>query len=277
LPLNDAQRREIEERFGDRRIFVQVAAYRDGDLPNTVRSALAHAASPARIRFGICHQYDDRTIAALEEWRDDPRITVDRISADASRGVGWARARTQALWDHEPYTLQVDAHTRFADGWDERFVAMLDSVDRDRPILSGPPLRFHIGADGIEHREAQRAGRARHHWPRPALEPRHLFTVGRFCRDVPYDERITAGDEAIDLAVRAYTHGYDLRIPDECLVWHWKEHPFPRHPGDRRVRSARGGSVPLGLGGARTVAAYEHFAGLRRTGSVVGTEDPRCR
>ena len=62
--LDDAQRREIEARFADRRVFVQIAAYRDADLPHTVRSALARAARPARVRVGICHQYDDRTLAA---------------------------------------------------------------------------------------------------------------------------------------------------------------------------------------------------------------------
>ena len=43
------------------RIFVQIASYRDPDLAATVASALDMAAEPDRLRFGICHQYDDRT------------------------------------------------------------------------------------------------------------------------------------------------------------------------------------------------------------------------
>ena len=300
MTMNDQQRREIAERFRDQRIFVQIAAYRDTDLPNTIRSALAEAANPARVRLGICHQYDDATRADLDEWRDDPRVTVDAVPATESRGAGWARARTQTLWDHEPYTLQIDAHTRFATAWDDRSVAMLESIDRDRPILTNYPLGFHIDPDGVEQRGTAttpyRLGLVPDREPgtfrqrsepappsdRPGRHPfvaaGNLFTLGRFCRDVPYDPDIYFTGEEINLAVRAYTHGYDLYYPNECLLWHWYDHPSRLHWQDHddhgrldeisqhRLQLLLTGDDAelghLGAGRQRTVAAYEHFSGV---------------
>jgi hypothetical protein len=295
-----------EDRFRDCRIFVQIAAYRDADLPRTIRSALDQAGHPARIRLGICHQYDDASIGDLDEWRDDPRATVDSVPASESRGVGWARARAQALWDYEPYMLQVDAHTRFAGFWDDRSVAMIQSVDSNRPILTNYPLGFSVEADGREDRE--RAGvprrlsvewsassgmpRQRSEAAAPSEQPgRHafvaagnLFTLGRFCRDVPADPFIYFGGEEISLAVRAYTHGYDIYYPNESLFWHWYDHPSPLHWQDHgdhgrldeiarsRLRRLLAGDDdglgPFGLGRNRTVAAYEHLSGVAPLGFV---------
>jgi len=298
--LHDQRLRDLDERFRDQRILVQIAAYRDTDLPNTIRNAMSQAGHPTRLRFGICHQYDDATAADLDEWLDDPRVTIDRVPAAESRGVGWARARTQALWDHEPYTLQIDAHMRFASNWDDRSVDMLLSVDRDRPILTNYPLLFRVESDGLEHRETtqtpRRLGLEPHRAPgtlrqrsepappsdRPGRHPfvaaGNLFTIGRFCRDVPYDAGIYFGGEEINLAVRAYTHGYDLHYPNECLLWHWYDHPSPLHWQDhpehgeldetaqRRLRRLLTGDDVgfgrFGLGRHRTIAAYQHFAGI---------------
>ena len=37
-------------------IFVQIAAYRDPDLPATLINLIKRAAKPERLRFGICLQ-----------------------------------------------------------------------------------------------------------------------------------------------------------------------------------------------------------------------------
>ena len=37
-------------------IFVQIAAYRDPDLPTTLLNLIQRAAQPERLRFGICLQ-----------------------------------------------------------------------------------------------------------------------------------------------------------------------------------------------------------------------------
>ena len=281
-------------------IFIQIAAYRDPDLPRTIRSALDQAARPSRLRFGICHQVDAATSTDLDEWRDDRRFSIDSVPSTLSRGVGWARNRAQARYDDEPYLLQIDAHMRFAESWDDRYITMLHSVESERPILTNYPLGFVAGPDGTSRLDgdgsphhvmldasrapgslrqrgalADEGGRPGRH---PFVAAGHLFTVGRFCRDVPYDPDIYFVGEEISLALRAYTHGYDLYYPHEHLLWHWYDHGAPLHwqdhpdhsdlhhrSADRVRRLLQGddaGFGRYGLGRRRTAEAFEHLVGV---------------
>ena len=243
----------------------------------------------------------------LEPWSDDPRFLVDAVPHTRSLGVCWARSRVQSLYDDEPYFLQIDAHMRFADGWDDRCVRMLESVESERPLITNYPLAFTLRSDGTEDREedssARRLGlepshpvsslrqrsepvpRSSHPGRQHFIAAGHIFTVGRFCRDIPYDPRIYYHGEEITLAVRAYTHGYDLYYPNENVLWHWYDHPNRLHwqdhanhskldarAGERVARLLRGGQGlgRYGLGNRRTVAAYEHLAGLRLPGRKLG-------
>lgn len=286
--------------FADDRIFISIASYRDPDLPRTISNAIETAARPARLRFGICHQYDTATERCLAPWADDPRFEIDALSYLDSRGVGFARSRVQDLYDHEPYYLQIDAHMRFAERWDERCITMLESTDSVRPIITNYPIAFKLRPDGSEEREApemprrlglepsrppgslrqrsEPAGPAdrpgRHHF----LAAGHIFTIGRFCRDVPYDPSIYYEGEEISLAVRAYTHGYDLFWPNENVLWHWYDHDAPLHWTDhadhqRRHESTElrvrrllagddGGMGVYGLGSRRTVGGYERLSAM---------------
>ncbi len=47
-----------------------------------------------------------------------------------------------------------------------------------------------------------------------------LFTLGAFVNDVPYDPELYFHGEEIMLAIRAFTHGYDLFHPPEHILWH---------------------------------------------------------
>jgi hypothetical protein len=290
----------VTDRFVDRRIFVAIASYRDTDLSRTVQSAVEAAAESSRLRLGICHQRGPDDEHELDRWRDDPRILVDDMPYQESRGVCWARARVQALYDGEPYLLQIDAHTRFADSWDDRLCGMLESIDSDLAILTNYPLGFTRGSDGREHREPDPGARLLELDPdrrtggfrqraapapcndRPGRQPfaaaGFLFTRGCFARDVPYDPEIYFAGEEITLAVRAYTHGYALHYPNENVVWHWYDHPSPLHwddhddhvalaaAGRRRVRRVLAGDPTLGrfgVGHRRSIAGWEHLAGMR--------------
>jgi hypothetical protein len=297
--------RDRPDRFADRRIFVAIASYRDRDLPRTMESAMAAAAEPSRLRFGICHQHDAQCDHDLDRWRDDPRVLVDAVPFQESRGVCWARARIQALYDGEPYVLQIDAHMRFAGGWDERCRRMFGSVDSALPILTNYPPGFRVGPDGREHREPDPGARWLELAPdrpegsfrqRAAPAPRgdrpgrqsfvaagFLFGPGSFYLDVPYDPEIYFAGEEITLAVRAYTHGYDLHYPNENVAWHWYDHPSRLHwedyeehsalaaAGRQRVRRVLAGDPGLGrfgLGHRRSIASWEHLAGLRLSDAV---------
>ena len=299
MPSPPASPSVADRRFDDQRIYVQIAAYRDRDLPNTVRSALERAASPARLRFGICLQYDDDTIDSLAEWDDDPRVEVAAIPWQQGQGVGWARSIAQSFYDVEPYVLQVDSHVRFAEHWDDRYVSMLEAADAERPIVSNYPLMLRFDDDGTEHTEKATDLRklgfepSRPTWslqqrsePAPLADaPQrqalvaagNLFTIGRFNIDVPYDPEVYYEGEEISLAVRAYTHGYDAFYPNDHLVWHHYDHGGPTHWADHGTVSGRerhtvrkvagqlrGEQIgePFGLGTHRTAAGFAHLVGM---------------
>lgn len=287
-------------RFDERRILVAIASYRDPELPNTIADAIAQAAYPEHLRFAICHQFDEETRGLLDRWADDPRFTVDAVPYTESRGCGWARNRTFAMYDDERYLLQIDAHTRFAARWDARFIDMLEATGAELPLLTTYPSRYTIADDGeIEYdldagtqqlyidevradlttlqrtrppADLSRPG------PSPTLAAGLIFTRGQFCREIDYDPEIYFAGEEISLAARAFTSGYDLMYPNETLIWHLYHHDQPKHWEDHTTHSAshadsvtrlrtlfQGDAASLGtygLGSVRSLVEFERHAGI---------------
>ena len=288
----------------DQRIFVQVAAYRDPELLPTLHDCIARADRPDQLVFGICWQHDGgESLGALAG--KVPMRVVD-VHFSESRGACWARQQTQQLYDGEPYTLQIDSHHRFAPGWDtslRRLFAVACRQGGGTPLLTGyaPPydpdddpaargqrplrLVFDEFTDGgpFRVRPIEIPATRRHVALERArfLSAHFLFTLGRFCTEVPYDPRMYFFGEEPSLAIRAYTHGYDLYHPREVLLWHfYGRSRQARHWTDNRMwwlRNERsllryrrlvgigGESQDLsehGLGSARSLADYERYAGL---------------
>lgn len=284
---------------GDELIYIQIASYRDAELPLTIESALDSAEHPERLRFGICWQYDEASAADLDPWLHDPRFRVDEVYYRHTEGCCWARSRINDLYDGEAYTLQIDAHMRFAERWDTRFIEMLGATPSPLPLLTTYPPGYKKLPDGSESR-ATTVGvqRLRIDYIRPNLTIRQkcemapdierpgksafigaglIFTLGRFCLDVPYDPEMYFECEEISLAARAFTSGYDFYYPNENLVWHHYDHPHPKHWEDRnttgrgKIEADRlrilllGDSAslhPYGLGTVRSLADYERHAGI---------------
>ncbi len=289
--------------FADRRILVAIASYRDRDIAKTVLSALTQAAHPEHLRFAICHQFDDETRDLLAPWVDDPRFQIDAVPHQLSDGACWARHRTFGAYDDEPFLLQIDAHTRFAARWDVRYVEMLTSIDADLPLLTSYPPGFKVDTDGratydlevgvqalvIEALNDDLTTRQKTDVvadrsapiPSPSVAAGQIFTLGRFCCDVPYDPKLYFNGEEISLAARAFTSGYDLYAPNENLIWHRYDHDEPKHwdddcHDDRQRRAIERLRVlfqgdhrvlgPYGLGSVRSLAAFERHAGIRLRG-----------
>jgi hypothetical protein len=291
--------------IADGLIFVQIASYRDRELPLTIEAALRTAEMPERLRFGICWQYDEESALDLEPWVGDPRFRIDEVYYRQSRGCCWARSRINSLYDGEEFTLQIDAHTRFAENWDRRFIEMLAVTSNPKPLLTTYPPSYTTAADGsvelntavgvqrlmLEHLRpnlgAQQKCEMAPDLSRPGKSPLIaaglVFTLGRFCVDVPYDPELYFGGEEIALAARAYTHGYDFFYPNENLVWHLYDHPHPLHWEDRNAKRfdtaeeerlktlLLGDSTtlgPYGLGTERSLEEFETYAGLQFAESV---------
>ncbi|KUR72072.1 GlcNAc-transferase family protein [Novosphingobium sp. FSW06-99] len=275
-------------------IFVAIAAYRDADLALTMADCLAKARWPGDLRFGVCWQFAPGDVPPP----DAGPAPIRRIDVpwQHSQGACWARDRALSLWDGETFLFQIDSHHRFVAGWDALLIDQIEASGTDRPLLTtyaqgfdpeAPPpaggqptaMMLHGFTDqGIAHF----AQVARPQWvggpPRRArfLSAHLIFTLGRFVGDVPYDPDLYFIGEEISLAIRAFTHGYDLLHPSAHVMWHeysrrqrvmhWQDHQAAARDTASldKVQQFLAGRITgrFGLGPARSLAEYETYAGV---------------
>lgn len=287
------------------RIFVAIASYRDRECQWTVKDLFEKARHPERVFVGICWQFDPHTDADCFEVAARPAHVrrVDFRLADA-KGLGWARARTQALWRGEEFTLQIDSHMRFVADWDERMLAELAACPSRKPVLTIYPASYwppnelqrpdedHIWVQAVERFNPSgilqytchtASGTVPRDSPRPTagLAGGFIFGSSRMIRDVPSDPELYFEGEEPNLAVRLWTHGYDLFSPRETLIYHYYRRIDGRRPWNdtshvapnerslarlRRLFEPAPGDADIlgryGLGNARSLADYEAFAGV---------------
>ena len=278
-------------------IFVQIASYRDAELTATVQDAIAKAAQPQNLTFGIVWQgkagIDPLPIELLHCCR---LLLVD---ADHSRGVCWARSKTQLLWEGEPYTLQIDSHMRFVHGWDELLLHMLAHCSSQKPLLTAyppaytPPHTLHAGEPtrlAASHFTEQgilslASGTSLSDYTKPQLgmfiAAGFWFAPAQLLSDLPYDPLLYFQGEEISLAVRAWTHGWDIYHPNQIACYHeytrlgkprhWEEHPHwwqLDQIAHQRLKNLLGmecseiGCDRYSLGTDRNLNAYEQFSGV---------------
>ena len=291
------------------KIFVQIAAYRDPQLEPTIKNMLENAKRPKNLRVGICRQYNpDDQFDLLEEYRKDKRFRILDVLYSDSKGVCWARNQVQQLYEGEEYTLQIDSHMRFEKDWDDTLIKMVKQLQKkgfEKPLLTGYVSSFDPDNDP--------AGRVQEPWrmafdrfiPEGAVfflpetipgwqemkEPvtarfysaHFAFTLGQFSEEVQHDPEFYFHGEEISIAVRAYTHGYDLFHPHKVVIWHeytrkgrtkqwdddkdWVNKNNLSHQKNRQLFGMDGEEVTMdfskyGFGTERTLRDYEIYSGL---------------
>jgi glycosyltransferase involved in cell wall biosynthesis len=291
------------------KIFVQIAAYRDPQLEPTIKNMLENAKRPKNLRVGICRQYNpDDQFDLLEEYRNDKRFRILDVLYSDSRGVCWARNQVQQLYEGEEYTLQIDSHMRFEKDWDDTLIKMVKQLQKkgfDKPLLTGYVSSFDPDNDP--------AGRVQEPWrmafdrfipegavfflpetipgwqdmkePVPArfYSAHFAFTLGQFSDEVQHDPEFYFHGEEISIAVRAYTHGYDLFHPHRVVIWHeytrkgrtkqwdddkdWVNKNNLAHKKNRQLFGMDGEEVTMdfskyGFGTERSLRDYEIYSGL---------------
>jgi len=291
-------------------IFVAIAAYRDPHLWRTVRHCLAQATDPGALRFGIVEQSERPSDidAALR-----PQVRTLHVHHHFSRGVCWARALTFGLYSDEDFLLQIDSHMLFAKGWDERLIASIEALSRPDPkvIISTYPFAFEEAEGQIVTREipghalvlrpradtdfrdgspvlAFEAVPVATRQPLPGMHVAGgcLFTRGSFVDAVPYDPRLYFHGEEQNLAIRAWTRGWNIfHVPDMPILHLYKQ-PDPTaqvhwNPDDDAARSFRFWELEqqatkrmrdllvtgkdlgsYGLGTARSLTDFATFSGI---------------
>lgn len=252
-------------------IFVQIASYRDPQLIPTLDSLLDNASHPENLRIGICWQHGPEeglelfldagfdltgftSTPEIAKWTGEHPIinasykgatlTIIDVPHLESQGACWARWSIQQLYDSEKYTLQLDSHHRFVEGWDTLCINMLEGL---RKKSAKPLLTAYIPSFDPEN---DPAGRVQQPWkmdfdrfiPEGAVffipstiedaasrtEPMRArfysahfaFADGSFAVEVQHDPEYFFHGEEISIAARAFTHGYDLYHPHVLVAWH---------------------------------------------------------
>jgi hypothetical protein len=299
-----AKKQELNET-----IFVQIAAYRDPELLPTIKNMLANAKWPQNLRICIAWQHaEEDKWDILDDYKDDPRFKIMDISYKDAKGVCWARNRLQRYYNGEYYTLHLDSHHRFTKNWDEILIEMfakLKNRGHKKPLITGYLPGYFPKADPQDRNiEVWHTNIDRYmpegpvfitpgyitDWekfkePIPArfYSGHFAFTLGSFVHDIPHDPDLYFHGEETSIAVRAFTHGYDLFHPHLPIIWHeytregktrhWDDHAFS--PLDqfsfKKYRALLGiddesreglDFVCYDLGKERTVEEFERYAGL---------------
>ena len=241
-----------------KKIFVQIASYRDPECQWTVKDLFEKASHPEHIYVGICWQFvaGEDDICFQEPYPRPKQVRVHGVPAKEGKGVCWARSLTQKLWQGEAFTLQIDSHMRLEPGWDEMLFSMWHDCNNEHAVLTcyppgyTPPNRcdrrwiFGLGA-----REFNEEGIFLIHGV-PAFTPEEfpqkpipgafasanmLFGPSSIIRDIPYDPHLYFFGEEIMLAVRLWTNGYDIYHPNKLFIFHdWERGKRPTHFEDHR-------------------------------------------
>ena len=292
-------------------IFIQIASYRDPELLPTLKNCIDKAKYPENLRFGIAWQHclEDEW-DNLDQYKDDSKFRIVDINYKDAKGACWARNKLQQEYNDEKYTLQLDSHHRFIQDWDEELINMIEQLQlkgHEKPLLTSYISSFNPKDDP--------AGRVKEPWwmtfdrfiPEGAIfflpatipgwqdmtEPipsrfysaHFCFTLGEFVKEVQHDPEYYFHGEEISIAVRAFTHGYDLFHPHKVIAWHeytrngrtkhwddnleWGKFNTVSHNRNRILFGMDGNcSCQLdfgiyGFGTKRTLRDYEKYAGIR--------------
>lgn len=292
-------------------IFVQIASYRDPQLLPTLNDCISKAKFPENLRFGIAWQHnDDDSWDSLNDYVNDNRFKILDIDYRDSKGVCWARNLVQSLYNGEKYTLQLDSHHRFEQNWDETLIDMLVGLQNKgypKPLITAYIPSFDPDNDPD--------GRVQEPWKMtfdryipegavfflpavfdPAIDNTNeplmgrfysahfAFSLGSFAREVKHDPNYYFHGEEISVAVRAFTHGYDLFYPHKIVCWHeytrkgrskqwdddkkWVDRNNKCHTRNRKLFGMDGEINDIdfgkyGFGNVRSLSDYEKYAGMK--------------
>ncbi len=291
------------------KIFIQIASYRDPELLNTLDDCIDKADKPENLVFGLCWQHSDEDEwDNLDKYKDDKRFKIVDVNYKESKGACWARNTLQQEYTNEEYTLQLDSHHRFIEGWDTELISMLKGLQKKghkKPLITSyissynpendPEGRVNvpwlmnfdrfIPEGAVFFLPATIPGWQKMTEPIPArfYSAHFAFSLGSFVKEVPHDPEYYFHGEEISIAVRAFTHGYDLFHPHKIIAWHeytrkgrtkqwdddktWGDKNSNSHLRNRKLFEMDGleKDIDFGIydfGTERTLEDYERYAGV---------------
>lgn len=226
------------------KIFIQIASYKDPELPKTIESIINNAKWPENLVFSITHQWGLDHADQLQDYVNDPRFKICSVPYKESKGCCWARNLLQQNYNGEEWTLQLDSHMRFVENWDETLISMwhnLYSQGVAKPLITSyvpsyNPLTDPVGRTQTpwgmvfdyftpEHVAlfkphylpvAEQSGPWHHYF----YSAHFAFAKGDFVKEVPHDPQLYFHGEEVSIAARAYTWGYTSFAPHTLVAFH---------------------------------------------------------
>jgi hypothetical protein len=310
-------------------IFISIASYCDPVLDFTLARAIATARAPDRLHFGIVDQSPATQPQPSAGSVSPARLSYVRVEPLYARGPCWARAIAMSLYDGEDWFFQIDSHMDFDAHWDARLIAQAQALlpGRKGIGLSSYPNAFVFEGARVVRRPSTDKVLAHVVKPGVSFELDHpvlgfeaqtvdqdepvpgyhlgagcLFAPGSFAQAFPYDPWFYFHGEEQALALRLFTHGWDIFHVPGLPVHHLYNtadsgapprplHWDPAHDAQRnqtwwsleqRSRKRLAALIdgePLGaygLGSDRSLSDYAAFSGIDYAARTLGSKAYRA-
>lgn len=252
-------------------IFVLLANYRDPECEKTINELFAKAERPENISIGICWQYsdDDGFRCYDPENSFSAQIKVKKTHYTQSNGVCWARKIAQEFYDQEEYALTIDTHMQFMQNWDTYFIEQLQQCPSSKPLLSYYPAGYELPDKKSNLPPVINAAHSRKNRYKSScfqskfnirgnmfvFSPNKsngkpircffyagCFTFGssEYLKQVPNDPYLDWEEEELAMALKLWTHGWDLFAPQKHHIFHLYHTQKPADtPYFRKARSKK--------------------------------------
>jgi hypothetical protein len=286
-------------------IFVQIPSYHDLELARTIQDCLKKSSGKHVINFGVHLTYfnnNDINIPNL----NNVKFSISR--APDNIGVGASRYIANEFYNGEDYYLQIDSHMRFGEFWDD---ILINNYLKYKSMGVNPAISCYPGAyeyngfdvdilntkahvsytefiqelsfqnNYVPHQRA--VGNFGNNVFSKSVSAASIFASGEMASIKPNKKMFFWGEEILT-AIRLYTHGFDIMLPEAQFFYHlYYDHAkgyknlrrqvtedFPIESSALETNSQKELKriiidKPVGdqeLGSIRTLEEYESFAGI---------------
>ena len=251
------------------KILIEIAAYKDPELLNTVNSAIIQADYPERVYFSICYQNDDKSDYKILKQMKNCRIKY--LKESEAKGSCYARYLCQQMIDDEKYVYQIDSHMRFVKHWDTKMIEQLLSLNDEKAFISFYPSScteemmtlplnssvFDNPTSGgimrvgnfreddspfvetkcielsLNNKEAKR---------NPFVAAGNFFSFSEIHKTILHDPLMYFYGDELPMAIRYYTHGWNNYCFGESYIYHQyerKNHSLPTVDNSSKIELDR--------------------------------------
>lgn len=232
--------------FSKDRIFISVASYDDTQLIPTLENLYKKTSDISRITVGVHIQDDYEQYEKLLSY-NFPNIKIIFTPKEKSLGVVWAREKIKhELFTNEDFFLQIDAHSRFKQDWDNIILKQYYNIGDANTIISTYPNHFDLEEQNEEYIERTPTnaplkirGFLNEEKNNNLLNPENLgalksdevvdsrwlaggflFAPKRWVHDVRTPDGVHGKGEEDVAFILSYLQGWNIKVPGEAIIWH---------------------------------------------------------